>query len=73
MSSCSASRKSISSSKPGLINDEFEVTDDQTREFLQGYLAKFAGWIDQTLPRAAESGLIQTRLSWKAPPAAGAG
>ena len=38
-------------SKPGLINDEFEVTDDQTREFLQGYLAKFAGWIGQTLPK----------------------
>jgi chromate reductase len=36
--------------KPGLINDEFEVTDDQTREFLQGYLAKFAGWIARTLP-----------------------
>jgi chromate reductase len=37
--------------KPGLINDEFEITDDQTREFLQGYLAKFAGWIENTLPR----------------------
>ena len=37
--------------KPGLINDEFEVTDDQTREFLQGYLAKFAGWIAQTQPK----------------------
>jgi chromate reductase len=38
-------------SKPGLIDDAFEVTDDQTREFLQGYLAKFAGWIGQTLPK----------------------
>jgi chromate reductase, NAD(P)H dehydrogenase (quinone) len=37
--------------KPGLINDEFEVTDDQTREFLQGYLAKFESWIAQTLPK----------------------
>jgi chromate reductase len=41
--------------KPGLINDEFEVTDDQTREFLQGYLAKFAGWIEQTLPRQKQA------------------
>ncbi|MGH6753208.1 MAG: NADPH-dependent FMN reductase [Bradyrhizobium sp.] len=37
--------------KPGLINDEFEVTDDQTREFLQGYLAKFAGGIAQAQPK----------------------
>ena len=33
--------------KPGLIDDHFEITDDQTREFLQGYLAKFAGWIER--------------------------
>ena len=42
-------------SKPGLINDEFEVSDDQTREFLQGYLAKFADWIGRTLPKQRQA------------------
>jgi chromate reductase len=33
--------------KPGLIDENDDVTDDTTREFLQGYLARFAVWIDQ--------------------------
>jgi chromate reductase len=33
--------------KPGLIDENDDVTDDTTREFLQGYLARFAAWIDQ--------------------------
>ena len=33
--------------KPGVINENFEVTDDQTREFLEGYLAKFSRWVDR--------------------------
>jgi len=41
--------------KPGLIDDHFEITDDQTREFLQGYLAKFAGWIENTLPKQRQA------------------
>lgn len=41
--------------RPGLINDEFDITDDQAREFLQGYLAKFAIWIEQTLPRQKQA------------------
>ncbi|WP_375451959.1 NADPH-dependent FMN reductase [uncultured Devosia sp.] len=32
--------------KPGLIDDHFEITDDTTRGFLEGYLAKFAAFID---------------------------
>lgn len=33
--------------KPGLINDNFEVTDEQTAAFLKGWADKFAGWIDR--------------------------
>ncbi len=32
---------------PGLINQELEITDEQTRSFLELYLAKFESWIDQ--------------------------
>ena len=34
-------------SKPGLIDDKDDITDDATREFLQGYLTRFEAWIDQ--------------------------
>ena len=42
--------------KPGLIDDNDDITDDTTREFLEGYLARFEGWIDQvsTREQAAE-------------------
>jgi chromate reductase len=33
--------------RPGLIDDQGDITDDATREFLAGYLARFAAWIDQ--------------------------
>jgi chromate reductase len=33
--------------KPGLIDDNDDISDDTTREFLEGYLARFAAWIDQ--------------------------
>jgi chromate reductase len=32
-------------SKPGLIDDNYEITDDTTRAFLQGYMDKFANWV----------------------------
>lgn len=32
-------------SKPGLITDSFEVSDERSREFLAGYVAKFGVWI----------------------------
>jgi len=31
--------------KPGLIADDHTVTDEKSREFLAGYLAKFEAWI----------------------------
>jgi len=34
-------------SKPGLIDEHNEVTDDATREFLEAYLARFAEFIAQ--------------------------
>src|SRR5207248_6469295 len=34
-------------SKPGLINENDEITDDTTREFLEGYLARFESFIEQ--------------------------
>jgi chromate reductase len=37
--------------KPGLIDEHFEVTDDTTRGFLTGYLDKFATFIDHHGPR----------------------
>jgi chromate reductase, NAD(P)H dehydrogenase (quinone) len=33
--------------KPGLIDEHFEVTDDQTRSFLAGFVDSFVSWIDQ--------------------------
>jgi chromate reductase len=41
-------------SKPGLIGDNYEVTDDTTREFLQGYLARFESFITQVGERQPE-------------------
>ena len=32
--------------KPGLIDENFDVTDDTTRGFLTGYIDKFASFID---------------------------
>jgi chromate reductase len=32
-------------SKPGLINDDYEVTDETTLAFLQNYMTKFANWV----------------------------
>ena len=40
-------------SKPGLIDEHFEVTDDTTRGFLTGYLDKFTNFIDHHGPREA--------------------
>jgi len=34
-------------SKPGLITDDFEVSDEKSRAFLAGYVAKFEAWIAQ--------------------------
>lgn len=34
-------------SKPGLVSDDFEITDEKSRAFVAGYLAKFEGWIAQ--------------------------
>jgi len=33
--------------KPGLIADNFEVSDENSRAFLAGYVTKFAAWIAQ--------------------------
>jgi chromate reductase len=35
--------------KPGLINDAFEVTDEKSREFLSGFLAKFAQHVERVV------------------------
>lgn len=32
---------------PGIIDEHFEVTNDQSREFLAGFADKFADWIDR--------------------------
>jgi chromate reductase len=37
--------------KPGLISDTFEVTDEKTRAFLSGFIAKFAEHIARTVVR----------------------
>lgn len=34
-------------SKPGLVTDEFEISDEKSRAFVAGYVAKFEGWIAQ--------------------------
>jgi chromate reductase len=33
--------------KPGLVTDDFEVSDEKSRAFVAGYVAKFAAWIEQ--------------------------
>ena len=33
--------------RDGLINDDFDVTDEETRAFLQGWVDKFAGWVEK--------------------------
>ena len=38
-------------SKPGLIGANNEITDDTTREFLEGYLARFDAFIEQVSKR----------------------
>ncbi len=38
-------------SRPGLIDENNEVTDDTTREFLEAYLARFAEFIAQVAKR----------------------
>lgn len=40
--------------KPGLIDENHEVTDDLTRAFLAGYVDKFVAWIDKHGKRAAQ-------------------
>ena len=34
-------------SKPGIIDDNFEVTDEQASAFLGGYVDRFVAWIDK--------------------------
>ena len=31
--------------KPGLVTDDFQISDDKSRAFVGGYIAKFAAWI----------------------------
>jgi chromate reductase, NAD(P)H dehydrogenase (quinone) len=40
--------------RPGLIDENDDITDDTTREFLDGYLARFAAFIDQVSGRDLE-------------------
>ncbi len=39
--------------QPGLIDEHFEVTDDQSRAFLAGFVDSFINWIDQHGERSA--------------------
>ncbi len=39
-------------SKPGLITDSFEVSDESSRAFLAGYVTKFGAWIEQHAKKA---------------------
>lgn len=39
--------------QPGLIDEHFEVTDDQSRAFLAGFVDSFVSWIDQHGERSA--------------------
>jgi chromate reductase, NAD(P)H dehydrogenase (quinone) len=39
--------------KPGLIDENDDITDDTTREFLEGWLARFESWIGQVSKREA--------------------
>jgi len=31
--------------KPGLIDEDFNITDPDTKAFLEGYIARFQDWI----------------------------
>lgn len=42
-------------SKPGLIDDKDNITDEATREFLQGYLTRFDAWIGQVAQYEAKT------------------
>lgn len=33
---------------PDLIDDDFNVTNDKTREFFQGFIDRFDAWIERT-------------------------
>jgi len=35
---------------PGLIDGDFEITDAETRAFLEGYLSRFEAWIERLAP-----------------------
>ncbi|MGO4452400.1 NADPH-dependent FMN reductase [Phyllobacterium sp. TAF24] len=37
--------------RPGLFDDDFNVTDDQTRSFLESYLTQFENWVTMTRER----------------------
>lgn len=39
--------------KPGLIDDDFKITDDSTAKFLTGFLQKFDAWIERMSPRSS--------------------
>lgn len=41
--------------QPGLIDEHFEVTDDQSRGFLAGFVDSFISWIDRHGERGALS------------------
>jgi chromate reductase len=41
--------------KPGLIDENFDVTDEKTRAFLQGWVAKFDRWIERVNAQEAVS------------------
>lgn len=41
--------------KPGLIDDDFNVTDETTRQFLRGFLDRFQRWIDIHTEREPQS------------------
>ena len=42
-------------SKPGLIDDNDNIADEATRDFLQGYLTRFDAWIDQVAQYEAKT------------------
>jgi chromate reductase len=37
--------------KPGMIDDEGTITDEGVRKFLQGYMDRFAGWVEGAAQR----------------------
>ena len=41
--------------KPGLIDDTFDVTDDTTRSFLEAFVAKFATFLDRVEVRETQA------------------